>query len=348
LPHSPDKFFQYILDINFDKNAKCEKFMEFLKRSTNGEEKLIMLISEMMGYIIYGGKPRFEKVFFIIGPSGSGKSTLLDVVKSLIGSENYSSVPFNNLDRPFSAVQLYGKLANIVSELDHSAPISSMILKTIASGEEIQASYKGVDEFAFRPFAKLLMSCNQNPNINAKDGSVERRLAFINFPNEIDSEDMDTSIRYAAFNNEVSGILNFALEGAKRLYENMNFTMPDSHYDLLDNYKFETDSVIQWADEYLKIKVEGGESFASKKLYAMYRSDMKEDVKNLVSAVNFGRRFSRWFSENKGVKNHADPVVSDADSQEVHHHTTEPRRVASGLKYDNLIYSGKTFGHGFV
>ncbi|MEM2450101.1 MAG: hypothetical protein QW119_05295, partial [Candidatus Methanomethylicaceae archaeon] len=61
--HSKSYFFRNMIDVNYNPNAKCEKFLKWLKNVLNEEDQKIF--QEMLGYCFYRDNP-FQKVFFLI------------------------------------------------------------------------------------------------------------------------------------------------------------------------------------------------------------------------------------------------------------------------------------------
>ena len=96
-------------------DAGCPLFLRYLESMLAEEE--IHLIQEIMGYLLLPVN-KAQKSFVFVGAPNAGKSTLLNVVQEiLLGSENVSNIPWQNLGDRFNRAELFGKLANIFADL---------------------------------------------------------------------------------------------------------------------------------------------------------------------------------------------------------------------------------------
>ena len=113
-PHSHQYFFKYILPHKYDPSAECPRFTRFLNFIFDNDPQYIDLTAEIYGYCLLGGNQFLHKSFVLYGSGRNGKSTWLEILQALLGYGNISSVSLANLTKPFSVVNLDGKLANIV------------------------------------------------------------------------------------------------------------------------------------------------------------------------------------------------------------------------------------------
>lgn len=241
LKHSNRYFFKGIIPIEYDPEAKCPRFYEFLDEILNADAELIELVMEMFGYVLMGGRPFLHKAFVLYGDGRNGKSTLLDVLKAIVGKENYSSVPMSMIDRPFSAILLDGKLANIVGESPGEG-INAEAFKGLVAGEPIVAAFKGKDEFTITPQVRLIFACNNLPTFGDNTYSIRERLIMIPFERTFSSDDVDVFLIDKLI-AELPGILNFALAGVGKVTGLGRLSEPKKSQDLKLEFMEETDSV---------------------------------------------------------------------------------------------------------
>jgi hypothetical protein len=72
---------------------------------------------------------------------------------------------------------LFGKLANIFADLPSKAIDDGGMFKSLTGEDYVTAERKNKDPFSFRPYARLLFSCNEIPknyNDQPRRGSVGR------------------------------------------------------------------------------------------------------------------------------------------------------------------------------
>ncbi|MHB1418197.1 MAG: DNA primase family protein [Bacillota bacterium] len=296
-PHDPKRFDILQLPVIYDEKAICEAFYGYLDSSF--EETIIPLIGEVMGLCIIPST-RFEKAVMLKGPAGSGKSTLLDTIINLLGYENVSNVPLQDLEEnKFARSMLLGKLANIFADLDDRALKSSSMFKTLVTGDMITGERKFGHPFSFRNYARLLFSANKLPGSRDRTTAFYDRWIIIPFERtfrntEGDDKDLRNKLRSP---QELSGIFLFALEGLRRVYENGRFTMPDKVIMALKEYEKDNDSVASFiADCVVVDKV----AYTSKQIfYRTYRMYCEEEGMRPVS--------------NKELKKSLKQVVPDID-----------------------------------
>ena len=124
-----------------------------------------------------------QKSFVFVGAPNAGKSTLLSVAQEiLLGSENVSNIPWQSLGDRFNKAELFGKLANIFADLPSKAIDDGGMFKALTGEDYITAERKNKDPFSFRPYARLLFSCNEIPkNYSDRSDGFYRRLIIIRF-----------------------------------------------------------------------------------------------------------------------------------------------------------------------
>lgn len=160
------------------------KFLiETFKKWTKGRDDLTKQILERVGlsFIKYMG---FEKAFFLLGVGSNGKSLFLDLLIRALGENNLSHEDLKELsDDRFSSSNLYGKIANINSDISAEIIEDPSLFKKIVSGDRISAAYKGIDKFSFKPFAKLWFGANNIPYPKEMGDSdaINRRIEVIPF-----------------------------------------------------------------------------------------------------------------------------------------------------------------------
>jgi P4 family phage/plasmid primase-like protien len=284
-PHSSKYFFKQIIPIEYDPTKGCPEWIRFLRFVFNNDDDLISFAQEIFGYVLVGGAPFLHKAFVLQGSGRNGKSTFLDILKQLLGEESYSTVSMAKLHKEFSAVRLIGKLANIVEETPDDE-INSEIFKTMVGGGTVQVSYKGKDEFSSKINARFIFACNDMPIFKDKNVSMLDRLVFIPFGIYIPEKDRDTKIG-EKLSAELPGILNWAIEGAKKIAKTRSINAPASCVNLKEEYREETDPLHSWFKEH----IEPGVGVYANDLYISYKNDMEKNGNHPFSAPKFFKRF---------------------------------------------------------
>jgi len=220
VPHSSDVFVSSVLPYEFDRDATCPVFLEALGRIFEGDEDTIKTIQELYGYVFYRKAPvPIEKMFIFYGEGRNGKSVMLDLLEMLVGSQNVASVMMSDLKDQNMRAQLYQKWVNVVAETPTKRAIEADLVKKIVSGDLISARRVYQPVMDFRPFAKHFISANILPQIDEQTEAMRRRIMVIPFNHDFrdDPSKQPKPELLAAFQREMPGILNWAVEGLRRL-----------------------------------------------------------------------------------------------------------------------------------
>jgi putative DNA primase/helicase len=189
-PHDPKILSTIRLGGNYDPAAECPIFLRYLHDVLPETE--IPLIQELLGYLMVPIN-KVQKCFLMQGKSDSGKSTLLRAMQEIIlRAENVSNITWQDLDEKFATVQLFGKLANIFADLPSSNIGDTGTFKAITGEDYISAQHKFKDYFSFKPFCRLVFSCNHMPkNHTDRSDAFYKRLIIVKFEHVI-TDDKNT------------------------------------------------------------------------------------------------------------------------------------------------------------
>ena len=221
------------------------------------------------------------------GAGRNGKSTLLNLLQAFLGMDNCSNVALTSLcnDR-FAKAQLFGKLANIYSDLPSEALKNSADFKALSGGDRITAEHKFQAAFAFTNYAKLIFSCNYVPMTHDLSNAFFDRWIIIRFPNMFTGEKMNPNLlAKLTTEDELSGLLNLAIRGLKRLLENGGFTYRKSLEEVQDEYERLSNPVAAFLADMCE---EDPEEYAIKdELYNVFKSYCKSNGYSIFSEKMF-------------------------------------------------------------
>ena len=222
LPHDPEYRFLASLSTEYDPDADCPRFMQFLDEVVTTETAR-MKLQEYAGYtLMHWGLP-YHKALFLVGPTASGKSTFLDTLRATHGERTVSSLAPQQMTQRFGGADLYGKWLNVRNDIPAAMIKNTGTFKEIVAGDRIKAEEKFKDPFHFSPTAKHLFSANQLPETETDDEAFYRRILLVPFPTSIPRDERDTHLD-DKLQQELPGVLNWALEGVNRLTTQGRFT----------------------------------------------------------------------------------------------------------------------------
>lgn len=291
--HTPSYLSTVQLNVEYNPQIDCPQFKKFLNEVLDC--KLIPLVQEIVGYLLTTNTAS-QKAFVFWGPARTGKSTLLWVVEYLLlGKKNVSNIPWQEIGDKFKTAELLGKLANVFSDLPSKSIDDTGIFKVVTGEDYLMAEKKNKNPFKFKPFARLVFSCNELPrNYVDRTEGFYRRLIIVPFSRQIEKSKIDKALKYK-FQREKEGILNWALEGLKRLYEN-NFEFSEN--ELTDGvkkeYKRENNNVISFVEECCEI--DSLFSCSRIELYESYKEFCVEAGLKALSQIKFNKELEGNFN----------------------------------------------------
>ena len=248
MEHTPAYLSLSQLPVTYDPEADCPTIRKFFAQVLKPQD--IDLVEELFGYCLLKAYP-FHRIFLLYGKGENGKSTLLELLRAFLGKDNCSGIPLQTLEEHrFAMSQLQGKLANIVADLKGKALSETGTIKMLTGEDTVTGERKFKDFFTFRNHAKLIFSAN-NPPIVADDSLAWwRRQVVIEFPNTFPADRRDLNIlSKLTIDRELSGLLNIALGGLRRLLSNGDFSYKPKPMDVQKQYSKLSDSAKAFVEE---------------------------------------------------------------------------------------------------
>lgn len=218
-PHTPYARSTIQLPVKYDPAAQCPNLERFVGEICPPDFVQSGGPWELFASVIAPSRG-IEKALFFIGPGSNGKSLLAEAILRLVGPENVCHLPLQTISgNRFAASSLFGKLANVCTDLPTSTLTDTGMFKRITSGEMIDAEEKYGHAYAFRPFARLLFSLNHFPRVAHADDAMYRRLHVVPFeryfpPNPAKRTQLIEKLTQP---DEQSGAFNLALEALRRI-----------------------------------------------------------------------------------------------------------------------------------
>lgn len=257
LPFSDKFILTNRIGYNYNPNASSELMDETLDKLSCNDGEIRSLLEEAVGYCFYR-RNELGKAFVLVGDgsqergASNGKSTFLDLVKTLLGEENITSLDLSELNQKFQNAELFGKLANIGDDIDDNFIPNSAVFKKLVTGQRVQVQRKGERPFEFNNYAKFLFSANEIPKIKDRGGAIQRRLIIIPFLAHFSRNDPDFRpyIRYELQEPEnIEYLLLLGIRGLKRVLENQAFTDSEKVRGELEEFEESNNPVIGFFKE---------------------------------------------------------------------------------------------------
>lgn len=218
--HRPENYLHFFIDVSYDENAKCPLWIETLNgifKNHTDIQGTIDFLQELFGYTIQSCKNIAAWILFR-GGGDNGKSLVLGVLSRLLGksvlSKSINEFSATNLR---SLASLVGKLAVIDDDVESRTVLPDGILKKLSENKPLSARFLYKEEFEMYNCAIIYMATN--PVVSCRDLShgMARRANVIDFNRRFDQEDKDINREHDIAEKELPGILNWSLEGLRRL-----------------------------------------------------------------------------------------------------------------------------------
>jgi putative DNA primase/helicase len=247
-PFSKHEIITNQLNVKYNENVKSEKWIQFVEQILPSKEDQLQL-QEWSGYALIKGYPK-HVFMWLYGPKGrNGKGTWARTISDILGAENYSNIPIDDLDgkNRFAIYTLKHSLMNFSSEPRTNRTLTIELIQSLTGEDQIEAERKGVQErFKMENEAKLTIMGNSFPRIHNPTDAFWERILILTFPNQFTGSNQKVRIEKEWLENskDRSGILNWMIDGAKRLIENnFVFTESKSQNDIIIQFKRASDNI---------------------------------------------------------------------------------------------------------
>jgi putative DNA primase/helicase len=290
IEHTPKRLSTIQLPVDYDPDANDPVIMKFLRNIM--PDDAIDTICEMIGYCLTT-HTKYEKAVMLIGSGGNGKSTFTNMLSAFVGKENISNVSLQDLEKNrFKLAELQNKLVNTYADLPRTDMSNSSSFKAIVSGDSINVERKNKDPFDFRPFAKLIFSTNEFPRSADMTDGFYRRWFIIPFDKKFTPDKADVKlIEKLTTPSALSTLLNYAIDGLRRLDQNGRFTEGETIKKAVDQYRYMYDNVKMFVDECCVLE----ESLTTLKdeLYQAYNSWCQKSGLKAFGIIKFNQQIAK-------------------------------------------------------
>ncbi len=285
-PHDKTLGLRHVLSCDFDAAAAAPKeFNTFLDRILPDAE-VRARVQEYIGYTLLPDA-RFQRAQIWLGSGANGKGTLANLVQAL--HERTAAVQLDGLDG-FRMASMIGASLIYCDEAPQRN-INEQAMKSLIAGELVQIDRKYRDPVTARVNGKWLILANHIPAVTDQSMGFWRRFDIVPFSVEIPERERDPMLAKRIISHELSGVLNWALEGLVRLLARGRFdeVIPAAMRSAVNSAKAETNSVQSWSND-LGIERTTTAETPKADVYANYAAWCKENGMAPVASPKFWKR----------------------------------------------------------
>jgi putative DNA primase/helicase len=284
LDPSPAWFTLNALNVIYDPAATCPLWDKFLLDLWPKDSQSRNTLQEIFGYLLTNDMSQ-EKIFMLIGLMRSGKGTIATILRALLGDPATASLNLSTLTEGFEREVLIGKSLAMVGDArlgarTDTAKLLDFILSV--SGRDrpgIPRKYKSAYTGPLN--VRFLICSNETPRF-PDPAAAARAIVLKTTVSFLGREDRTLKNKLLT---ELSGILNWSLDGWERLQERGHFIQPESALDEIDTLMHGGGTVARFVER--ECQIDGHDVLDHEKartlkqdLYGTYHQwceDQKED-----------------------------------------------------------------------
>jgi putative DNA primase/helicase len=231
-PHTPAFFSNHALPFAYDPAAPSPmQWRKFLGTLWPDDPESIETLQEWMGYTLTGDTSQ-QKMLLLIGPPRSGKGTIGRVHTRLLGEWSVAGPTLASLETNFGLWPLIGRPLAIISDARLSARSDQAKvverLLSISGEDSLTIDIKHRDPWTGRLPTRIMILTNELPKLADSSSAMANRFIVLRLNQSfLGHEDTGLEQRLTT-PAELSGILNWAIEGWKRLRARGRFVQPES------------------------------------------------------------------------------------------------------------------------
>lgn len=230
--HAPDPefFATSALPVAYGPGAPPpHRWLRFLESLWPGEPEAIAILQEIFGYLLLPDM-QLQKLFLLIGPKRSGKGTIARVLTAVLGRDHVAGPTLSSLAANFGLESLIGKPCAVISDArlsgraDQSVVVERFL--TISGEDVITIDRKYRSAWTGQLRTRFVLLTNELPRLTDASGALASRfITLVMRQSFYGREDHGLT---ASLLEELPGILNWALEGRRRLQARGHFIQPAS------------------------------------------------------------------------------------------------------------------------
>lgn len=289
-PHDRTHLMTKRVEVAYDPDATCPRFLAFLDRIMGGNADLVTFLQRAIGYSLTGLTT--ERVIMILfGEGKNGKSTFLEVFRSLLGDYAMRTPTETLLAKresgiPNDVARLRGLRFVTAAESEEGQRLAEAKIKDMTGGDVISARFMRGEFFDFMPTFKIWLSTNHKPVIRGTDQAIWDRIRLVPFNQRIPPHEQDNRLG-EKLREEAPGILAWAVQGCLA-WQRDGLGEPSEVRAATDVYRAEMDRLAGFIDE--SCEVSDSASATAYELYQAYQKWCDAGGEHAMTKTMFGKR----------------------------------------------------------
>lgn len=271
------------------RHAKPKRWLKFLQQLWGDDAESIALLQEWLGYVV-AGDTRRHKGMLMIGPKRSGKGTILHIAEALVGgAQGAFSATMSSFSGDFGLELAEGRTLLTMGDLRGSgreAATAAQKLLEIIGGDSVYINRKGRQAITAPLRTRVMIATNSMPKLYDDAGVVESRFLILRMTRSFaEQEDIDLLNKLLP---ELGGIVQWALEGYRRLEQNGTFTTPASDQDDRMELRQNSAPITEFLTDACAFTDDGAEETARREVWQAYVAWCQETGSAQMDQQQFG------------------------------------------------------------
>jgi|LJSS01.1.fsa_nt_gb P4 family phage/plasmid primase-like protien len=264
------------VDVEYIPEARCPKFVEFLKEITLGNMELVKFLA-LIGSLTL--TRRLEEIAFIFTGGGyNGKSTLVQVFLGILGYNGYEGKEevLNEIQNDLTP-HLYNCIGKTLIVIDDPRikVINLQNLKSLVSTGNISIRTLYHRPIEIRKDFNIIICINGEPKFNEQTEGMYRRICIVGFDYKIPKEKAILDYHRILLDKEKHGIFNLLLTALKEYLSNVNKKKimdyaPDVVKARTERSIWEQDHAREFYDRFLEYVPDPSTYLPMSKIYEKY------------------------------------------------------------------------------
>lgn len=236
------------LKVEYNSTATCEHWTQFVSDIFENDAEMVKFAQRMVGYCL-SGSCNENCLFFWFGDGANGKSIFRSALEMLLGEYRteisvaalLSTMSNANID--YQKARLKGARIAFTDEIPTNKHFDAGQIKAMTGSDTILARNPFEKPYSFTPTHKLVLIGNDKPVVKETDTGTWRRINIVPFNRCFKKEEqIPASTFYKWWDEEMSGILNWALQGWAD-YQKHGLCVPEKIKNATKKYREENDQL---------------------------------------------------------------------------------------------------------
>lgn len=281
-------------DHNIPQAQEMHSFINKVLTNPELREYVLRVLSSFLN-----GSIREERFHIWTGSGANGKSKIIELFESAFG-EYCIKFPITLLTGKRAAsnaatseiARSKGKRFACLQEPSEDEKLNVGLMKELSGGDKIQARALFKEPIEFKPQFKMILTCNNLPNVPSDDGGTWRRIRVVEFtskfvekpnPNNLNEFQMDTSIS-SRFDEWKEHFMSLLIEKYKE-YIKVGGTIhePEEVMRCTREYQRNNDSYAEFVAQ--KIMKSDMDSITVPQVYESFKSWVRDNAPHIKLAA---------------------------------------------------------------